>query len=381
MTRDLRVLSFALLAWGIGEAFFIYTQTLYLASLGADPVAIGGILAIASLVMTLSHIPAGLLADRIGSKPIILVNWVFSLAAAGLMYLAQSLSVFTIGIVLYNLTGFVLSPLSVHITAARGNWTSARALTTVFAMFNIGGFIGSTLGWLMGEALTLRGGYGAALIAFAISTLSVFLISDQTIEHRELAGDVAALTGRKELIRFFGLAALILFGAFLSWPLTANYLQEIRGVSTDTIRLFGAFNSLGMATLSLWMGRLESRKGIQTGQVLIGVSTALLWLGRNGLVFGAGYFLEGSFRAMRSLLASRVENLVSPRNRGLAFGILETLSGLTLTITPIAAGILYDSSPASPYPVSLGIILLTILLAHHWMDAHLQEPTLARSEP
>jgi len=368
MTRDLRILSFALLTWGIGESFFIYTQTLYMASLGADAVGIGAILAMASFVLTLSHIPAGLLADRIGSRGIIRFNWVLSLAAAALMYLAPGLTVFTVGIVLYQFTGFVLSPLSAHITTARGKWTSVRALTTVYAMFNLGGFIGSTLGWLVGESMTLRGGYGAAMGFFAMSTLAVLFLSDQRVAMQGVSGDVASLTGRKRLMRMLGLAALMLFATFLSWPLTANFLQEVRGVQTGQIRLFGAFNSLGMAILSLWFGGSENRKGLLSSQLLVGISTALLWLGRGFILLGAGYFLAGSFRALRSILAAWVEQLVSPRNQGLAFGILETLGGLTLTLAPIAAGALYTLSPELPYPVSLSLTAISVWLTWSWLS-------------
>ena len=279
MTRNLKILSFALFTWGIGEAFFIYTQTLYMESLGADALAIGAILALAALGMTLTHIPAGALADRIGSQRIIRVNWVFSLAAATLMYLAKGLTIFTIGLVLYQFTGFVLSPLSAYISSARGKWSASRALTTTYAMFSIGGFIGSSLGWVMGDQLSLQAGYGLAMITFVISTASIFLLKNQPVEIQRTSGNFTILRKRPDFRRFLFLSALILFSAYLSWPLTPNYLHDIRSVSTDMIRLFGALYSLGTAILSLLIGRFESHRGLLVTQILMAASISMLWLG------------------------------------------------------------------------------------------------------
>jgi len=362
MTRNLKILSFALFTWGIGEAFFIYTQTLYMESLGADALAIGAILALAALGMTLTHIPAGALADRIGSQRIIRVNWVFSLAAATLMYLAKGLTIFTIGLVLYQFTGFVLSPLSAYISSARGEWSASRALTTTYAMFSIGGFIGSSLGWVMGDQLSLQAGYGLAMITFVISTASIFLLKDQPVEIQRTSGNFAILRKRPDFRRFLFLSALILFSAYLSWPLTPNYLHDIRSVSTDMIRLFGALYSLGTAILSLLIGRFESRRGLLVTQLFMAASISMLWLGGLAPLFAAGYFLAGGFRVNRALLTSRVEGMVSPANKGLAFGILETVSGLTLTLAPPVAGYLYQISPSLPFPVSLGLIGCTLII-------------------
>ena len=362
MTRDLKILSFSLLTWGIGEAFFIYTQTLYMEQLGADALTIGGILALAALGMTLTHIPAGALADRVGSRRIIRVNWVFSLAAAILMYLANGLTIFTIGLVLYQFTGFVLSPLSAYISSARGKWSASRALTTTYAMFSIGGFIGSSLGWYMGDLLSLQAGYGLAMIIFVVSTVSIFLLKDQPIEIQRPTGNFAALRKRPDFRRFLIISALILFSAYLSWPLTPNYLHDIRSVSTDMIRFLGALYSLGTAVLSLLISRLESRRGILVAQILMATSVGMLWLGGSAPLFAAGYFLAGGFRVNRALLTSRVESMVSPANKGLAFGILETVSGVTLTIAPPVAGYLYQIFPALPFPVSLSLIGFTLII-------------------
>ncbi len=83
MSRDLILLGFSLMTWGVGEGMFFIFQPLYLQQLGANPVTIGAIFGAAGIAMTVAHIPAGHLADRIGRKPLLLASWI--LASLGYM--------------------------------------------------------------------------------------------------------------------------------------------------------------------------------------------------------------------------------------------------------------------------------------------------------
>jgi hypothetical protein len=91
-------------------------------------------------------------------------------------------------------------------------------------------------------------------------------------------------------------------------------------------------------------------------QLVVAVSTLTLWLGTGFPLFALGYFFAGGFRIARALTSAHAEGLVSRAELGLAFGITETVMGLTFIIAPPVAGFLYRVSPALPFPVSLGII-------------------------
>jgi MFS family permease len=56
--------------WGLGEGCFSSNRS-HLEQLGAAPIQIGAILGGFGLAMTVSHLPAGYLADRIGRKPLL----------------------------------------------------------------------------------------------------------------------------------------------------------------------------------------------------------------------------------------------------------------------------------------------------------------------
>ena len=91
MKRDLILIGISMFAWGVGEGMFIFFQPIYLEELGADPILIGTILGGFGLAMTISHIPAGYLADRIGRKPLMVAAWLTGTLAAWIMALANAL--------------------------------------------------------------------------------------------------------------------------------------------------------------------------------------------------------------------------------------------------------------------------------------------------
>ena len=76
MDRDLLLVTISLFTWGLGEGLFIYFQPIYLQQLGADPIAIGAILGGMGITMTVVHIPAGLISDRFGRRPIMWLSWI-----------------------------------------------------------------------------------------------------------------------------------------------------------------------------------------------------------------------------------------------------------------------------------------------------------------
>ncbi|OGT27232.1 MAG: hypothetical protein A2Z17_06380 [Gammaproteobacteria bacterium RBG_16_66_13] len=362
MNRDLRLLSASLFLWGIGEGMFLYLQPIYLTELGANALQVGGILGLAGVAMTIAHIPAGAIADHAGRKAVMSASWVTGLVAAWMMFLARSLPAFVLALVFYSLTAFVMSPMSSYVTAARGQWSVGRALTAVSASFNAGAVIGPVVGGFMAAATGLRSVYGAAAGLFVISTLLIFLLKHQPIDlpgdgHRYRALFRNHAFGRLLLVTFVSVTAM-----YLSWPLTPVFLQDVRGLTIPQVGALGSVNALGIVLLSLTIGRSHPRLGLLLSQALVVFSVVLLWQGTGWGWFAAGYFLAGGFRTARNLLSAMIEGVIPRAQLGLAYGVAETVAGLSLILAPIGAGLLYEFQPTSPYPASLILIVAAIVI-------------------
>lgn len=360
MSRDLRLVSASLLLWGIGEGMFVYFLAIYLESLGATPVQIGGILGIAGAALALTHLPAGALSDVISRRAMMIVSWALGTVAALMMFAATTLATFSIGLVIYFMTSFVMAPLSSYIASGRGEWPAARALTTVYAGYSVGAIAGPLLGGLLALQLGVRPLFGIASVIFIFSTSLILLIRSQPREPSEPGQRYRALLRNGRLARFLPLAFLALFAMYLSWPLTPNYLQSTRGVSLSALGAFGSFNALGVVVLNLILGRRAPGPALVVSQLLVGVSVLLFWQAYALPAFALAYFLAGAFRSSRSLMIATVDGYVGRAELGMAFGLMETVGSLVIIVGPPLAGLLYEIRPELPYPVSLVLILIAV---------------------
>jgi DHA1 family multidrug resistance protein-like MFS transporter len=362
MTRDLRIISFALMLWGIGEGLFIYFHPLYLSQLGADPIQIGGILGLSGIALAITHLPAGALSDTFDRKTILVAAWAAGMLSCFIMFLASSLPIFIAGWVLYSFSGFVLAPMSSYVTSARGTWSVARALTTTNAFYSLGTIAGPLLGGQLAGLLGLRAIYGIATAIFFFSTILVMMLHSQPIDAPIDGPRYRNLLTNKSLGLFLLLSFLSLFAMYFSWPLLPIFLQKERNVSLDLIGLFGSFNAIGMALMGFSLGRLNPRAGLAIVQVLVGASVLLAWKGLGTIWFAMAYLLAAGFRTARSLISAQVENLVRRTEIGLAYGLAETVGAIVYMIASPIAGVFYRLRPDLPFIISLGMILLALIL-------------------
>ena len=377
MNPSLLWLAAALFTWGIGEGMFYIFQPIYLSQLGANPLTIGYILGAAGFAMMLAHIPAGYLADRLGRRLLLISAWLTGICATWMMALAPSLPFFVAGLLLYGLTAFVSSPLNSYITAARGTWSVGRAITLISATFNLGVVLGPFTGGWIGDHYGLRSIYFVAGVLFIISTFFLWMIAPQPRDHHDPATPPPSLLTNRRYIGFLGLGFLVMLATFLPQPLTAKFLQEARGLSLSEIGLLGTIGGAGNTALTFLLGFLDARLGFILGQAGVGVYSLLLWQTNGYGWFAVAYFSLGGFRAARSLFMAQIRPLVHESQMGLAYGLSETVLGLTGILAPIAAGFLYQRNVLSVYPLALACILAVIFLSL----AFAPRPGQERNEP
>ena len=363
MSRDLKILAASMFLWGFGEGLFLIFQPLYIQQLGADPIMIGTILGINGMVMTLSQIPSGLLADKIGRRPVLWFSFISGVIATWLMALAPSLSFFVLGLFFYGLTSSVMAPLNTYVQAARGNWTVGRSISFISATYNAGMILGPIIGGMIGSELNLRAVYFVSAVVFTLSTVVVIFVKKQPVEKN------AGLDREEHLLknrRFIGLIViifLVMFAVTLPQPLASNFLQNNRGLSLNQIGRLGSVGALGSVVLMLVLGHLPSGTAIITGQVGVLLFAILLWRGNTVVLYSLAYFFLGGYKLCRAMTVALVRPVVRAWEIGLAFGIVETLNSLAMMLAPVSAGFLYDWQPASVFSVGAGLLGVTLILS------------------
>lgn len=363
MNRNLLFITLALFTWGFGEALFFNFQPIYLAELGSNPQQIGFILGAFGMVMAVTHIPAGLLADRIGRRPMLITAWVIGFFAALVMAVARTLPLFVVGMLMYAFTAFVSSPLSSYVTASRGTWTVGRALTLTSAMYSLGMVLGPVIGGWIGEQYDLRTVYFVSAGVFAFSNAIIFFIGHQPLDHHDPDNPPASLFSNMRLLGFMGVIGFAVFAMYLAQPLTPNYLQDVRGLPLTKIGLIFTAGALGNFLINISLGSLKPRLGYLIAQALVALFTLLIWRGDSLYVFLLGYFLLGGFRAARPLASAQARDLVHESQMGLTYGMMETVSSIIFILTPPLAGFIFERDPNLLYPLSLGLVIGSLVLS------------------
>jgi MFS family permease len=363
MKRDLSLIGIAMFAWGFGEGLFIYFQPIYLEQLGADPIMIGTILGGFGLAMTISHIPAGYLADRIGRKPLMIAAWTTGTIAATIMALAPSLSVFVVGLFIYGTTLFVMSPLQSYLTAARGTLSVGRVITLMSAGFNLGAVIGPLLGGWIGDQYGLRQAYFVAAVIFFLSLIVISFIRPQPVEQiTSLEGGNRRIFSPRYLV-YMGVIFLSVFAMYLPQVLTPNYLSNQGGYDLSQIGILFSVSSIGVVVLNLALGSMPALTGFLLGQAAVIVFTLILWWASGLGWYLIGFFMLGGYKTARNLGMAQVRELVPSAKMGLAYGFAETVGASAVILAPIAAGFLYSQNPVSMYAVGFGLLIISIFVS------------------
>jgi len=258
----------------------------------------------------------------------------------------------------------VSAPMNSYVTAARGKMRVAQAMTLVSAMYNVGAILGPTIDGVIGDKLGLGKVYLIAAVLFTLSTAVILNIRAQPVQPS--AAVTQRQNGLKLGIQFWlilGLFFLATFAMFLPQSLAPNFLQNERGVSLAQMGRLFSVGSIGVVIIHLIFGQFDAGLGFILSQLAAGLFPLLLWQGTGMGWYALGYFMLGGFRTSRLMASAEVQEMVSESQMGLAYGLLESVGGAAVMLSPLLAGLLYKRQPAAMYPVTLMLIGVVLILS------------------
>ena len=365
MNRSLLFVAVALLLWGFGEGMFFNFVPIYLdRQFTLSEYQIGLVLGAFGFSMAITHIPAGRLADRIGRRPLLIAAWILGLVSTFVMGFALALPLFLLGLFGYGLTAFVSSPLSSYVTAARGKWPIGTVLSLTTATFGMGMALGPITGGWIGDNYGMRMSFLVAAAMFVLSNIFILFIERQPIADHDPEAPPPNLIKNRRFVILMGVLALAIFSMYLSQPLTPNFLEGVRGLSLSETGIIFTAGALGNSMLAILFSRVHPRRGFLFAQALVIMFALFIWKGTSLPVYVLGYFLLGGFRAGRPMVMAQARELVHNSQMGVTYGVMETISAVIFILTPPLAGILFERDPMLVYPLSIGLIAVSIVFSY-----------------
>lgn len=356
MPRDIKLMTLSLFLWGWGYGLYAYVFPLHIRSLGASPRQVGIVFSIMMVVLALSYIPGGVIADKCERKRTMLLSWSIGVLAPLFYYFARDYRVIAVGAALYSLSMIGYPAMNAYAAATSPAGKAGLTFGVINAGFAVGMVGGPVLGgWLAG----VLGTKNVFLVSFALFVVSVGVVSfirpqvPGSARAEGAAGGYAALLGRARFLRFVVTYSCMALAYYMIQPLIPQYLGDEVGASLTFIGLAGSIMSLGQAVITVLLGRCADRWGILValGGNAIVFSAAMLGLVMvRSLVPLAGVlFLGGAFMAGQGVALAGVGEVLGGSATGRAFGLFNVAVATSSIIGPYAGGVLYERSPAVPF--------------------------------
>lgn len=372
VSRNNRLVMLALFIWGLGEGLWYYNfRQIYLTQLGATELQVGMALAIESVVRALLPIPAGYLSDRIGARHVMVFSWVVGIAGPLIGALAHTWQAFIPALAVYAMSAFSVPAISAYalenLPASAGNGSRDRVLTTIYAVYPLGLIVSPALGGVLADAYGIRTLLWISVAVFVISTAVVMLTGIPEIVHHSSNESARDLLRNRRFMQLMGYFMLVFAVTYLGYQLLPNFMQEVRGLSLTRIGLLFSIGSAGTALINLAAGRIHPRWNFPAVLAVYGLAMAGLWLSAAPPVVMVAFFATGAIMVTRTLATARAAEVVSARNRGLAFGIIETALSIALAVSAWGAGGLYALTAGHDLPLVVSLAATPLMIGMWFM--------------
>ena len=336
-------------------------QSIYTTALGADPVTLGTLSSVSSIVNMIISLPSGWITDRYDLKKVMGVGMLFQVLMIALYALAQDWK--------WILVAMMVSPFTMALMFRSQNVMFASALRDEeraqgFALRQV---ISSTIGIFAPILAALLIDYFGGLTVQGIKPMYYIRFIGLVIVYAYVYKNLDNIPPRPrpkgEKVNFLsdirevfsegeGLKAWMVVSSIgslvmgMTMSFTFLYAAEIKGADTLTLGLLSTASTLASIVFAIPMSRLADTRGRKYAFLLTRPARFLFFL---ILVFAPhpswlilAWACRGISMAGSSYQTWMLE-LVPPEKRGRWLGVTNTINSLVRIPAPIIGGMLYES--------------------------------------
>lgn len=319
--------------------------------------------------LTLFFAPVwGMLSDRYGRKPVLLLSMAGAAAGNLLTALAPGLELYFLGRVVAGATSANLVVINAYLVDVSPPEQRARNFGLVGAVFGIGFVVGPALGGLVGDwglrvPFWIVAGFSAFTFTLALTLLPESLKAEKrkrTLRWLEanLFGTLATLA-RYPLLR--SLAWTILLNGLAMNMLVAVWIPYVAyrygfGPAENglTLAAFGLMSALGQGLVVPWLvPRLGERRAVVLGLVVSALSLVLYGLASAPWMLFAVLVVTTLGAVDEPALQALISRSVRPDEQGAVQGALATIGSLMGVVGPVAGTYLFSRFTGSQAVVEL----------------------------
>jgi DHA1 family tetracycline resistance protein-like MFS transporter len=371
----------------LGFGLIIPLLPFYALKHNASPLQVELLFSVYSICQFVAAPILGMISDRFGRRPVLIVSQIGSVAGYLLLgwatqhqwdNLTTGLIMIYVSRVIDGLSGGNISTAQAYIADVTGPENRAKGMGLLGAAFGLGFVFGPGVGGVLGHVAASLPAYVAAFTSATAAVMTFILLKESRV-HRPVDAESWLHPSRfKPILRKPVLVQLLLIwfcsmAAFVMMDASAAmFLKDIFNFNELHVGLYFAFVGIIIALVQGGLiGRLNKRAGewvlCALGLLLVSfgacgtLATAwqpVLWLlGLGGIVTAAGRSLQ------QPTISSLVSKHADRNEQGVTMGLFQGLGSLARAFGPFVGGLAYGTTlivhPIRPYLIASAILLLT----------------------
>lgn len=334
--------------------------------LGAGNIEVGGIAAVYSLMNFLFAPWWGMLSDKYGRRPIILLSIMITGASYVLLGLSNALLVLFVSRILSGIGSANISVAQAYLSDITPLQDRAKAMGLIGAAFGLGFIFGPVVGGWVAEL------YGTAALGFLAASLSFINFAmawlmlpeslntfNKTVKPRLFQFKPLFLTLQRQHISSLMIVGFVYITAFSMMQITAVLLWEEQ-YHLDKAHIGYLFGFIGLTSaivqggligkLQRWWGEekmlLIGLGAMMTGLFLIPFSPKDYFFSSQGFIMALLAFGSGCAQPALMALLSRLSGVYE---QGQVLGLNMSFGSLARVVGPLLGGVLYQLDYHLPF--------------------------------
>lgn len=360
----------------LGFGIVIPLLAFYAQTFDAGPVAVGLLMACYSLAQFLFAPLWGAISDRVGRRPVMLINIAATALCLAGFASASSLWMLFLFRSLHGMATANISTAQACVADLTTLENRAKGMGMIGAAFGIGFTVGPFVGGELSQfglsfPIWVAAGLSAFNFVLALIMLPETRRTDSEQRHRPVSPTAFLTVMRHPVV---GLCVTLTFLNTLAFALMESmfnvFAEDAWGLNAQAVgRMFGVSGLITVIVQGGLIGRLVGRYGEAR---LLPAGVAILAVGLLLLPFsppvGAMMATFSVISIGQSISNPSLQSLISrgtrPEEQGFVLGTNQSLSALGRVVGPAMAGPLYQLiSPRAPFLTSAGILAGCVLLS------------------